>query len=293
MFVQSNKVSDLKQYFYKKLEHQFSQNEIKLMFQFSLQKRLNLSASDLFLGRDVLLSESDLLFVRDIANRLLANEPFQYIVGETLFCDLTIKCDKRALIPRPETEELVFWVQESFRDKKQEYSFIDFCTGSGCIALSLKNSFPNTHILATDYSYEALVLAKENSELNKLDISFLEHDLLTDTFELMSANSIDCIVSNPPYIPEKDKSEMHENVLKFEPHLALFVSNENPLIFYQKIAEIAKKELKKDGFLFFEIHENLAKEVKAMLLNLDFSDVEIKKDLQGKDRMIRAKKKMN
>ncbi len=288
MFVQSNKLSDLKIYFNNKLKHQFSLNEIKLMFEFSVFKRLSLSKTDLIFGEEKLLSESDLLFFKDIIDRLLNNEPFQYVIGETLFCDLDILCDKRALIPRPETEELVYWILESFPSKNEKLSLVDFCTGSGCIALSLKNQMKESNLIATDFSTDALDLAKKNALLNNLEVSYLKHDLLTENDDFIKSHSLDCIVSNPPYIPEKDKLLMNENVLEFEPHLALFVSNDNPLIFYQRIAEIAKNKLKKNAFLFFEIHENLSGEVKRILLNLGFSSVEIKKDLQGKDRMIKA-----
>ena len=290
MFVKSNKVSDLKTYFFKKLELHFSSSEMKFMFNRALEERLKLSKEELLLANDIRLSESDLLFVRTIAHRLLEQEPFQYILGNTEFYGLEINCDKRALIPRPETEELVDWIIESFESKTKNYQLVDFCTGSACIALALKSVFSNAHIAATDVSNEALSLATENAIKNKLDIELLHHNLLLDDTDVLKNNSIDCIVSNPPYIPEKDKSEMSENVLNYEPHLALFVSNDNPLIFYQKIAEIAQEKLKPSGLLFFEIHEKLAEETKQLLRELNFQHIEIKQDLQGKNRMLKAVK---
>lgn len=288
MFVKSNKVSDLKKYFNKKLELHFSPSEVKFMFNASLEKRLSLSPQELLFSDEMRLSESDLLFVRTIAHRLLENEPFQYIIGETEFYGLKLKTDSRALIPRPETEELVDWIKNSFEKTGEKFSILDFCTGSGCIALALDKTFPNGTIYATDVSEQALDLAKENNRLNQLNVSFHQHDILNEDVSFISDESLDCIVSNPPYIPEKDKLQMSENVLAFEPHLALFVSNENPLVFYQKIAEQGQIKLKKGGLLFFEIHENLAKDTKNLLSQLKYHSIEIKQDLQGKDRMIKA-----
>lgn len=286
MFVQSNKVSDLKKYFVKKLENDFSANEIKLMFALSLEKRLNLSKEDLFFLNEIRLSESDLLFVRTIAHRLLENEPFHYILGETEFFGLKIICDKRALIPRPETEELVAWICAEFPLEKLQ--FIDFCSGSGCIALALKSHFSDSNVLGIDISEDAITLSKENALLNKLELDFQVQDVLNASFDEIENESIDCIVSNPPYIPEKDKLKMHENVLNFEPHLALFVENENPFIFYEKITQLASKKLKKGGKLFFEIHEDFAAEIEQILRNYDLKSIEVKEDLQGKKRMVKA-----
>jgi release factor glutamine methyltransferase len=289
MFVNSNKVKDLKKYFNCKLEKQFSQNEIKLMFHSFLRKRLKLSKAEILFSDELLLSESDLLFFREQCHKLLSNEPFQYLIAETEFYGLTIKCDKRALIPRPETEELLDWICETFRNKLEKLNFIDFCTGSGCIALAIKQNFPNSNIIATDISQDALELAKENSTENNLKITFVQDNILKTCLEVEN-DSLDCIVSNPPYIPMKDKLLMHENVLNHEPHVALFVEDDDALIFYKKIAQIAQLKLNSTGNLFFEIHENLAKDVNELLKTLNFQEIIIKKDLQGKNRMIRARK---
>lgn len=290
MFVQSNKISELKVYFNDKLRDRFSPNETKLMFQVCLQKRLQLTSSDLLLLENIRFSESDLLFFRNVVHRLLKDEPFQYIIGETLFCDLTILCDKRALIPRPETEELVYWIKESLIYINQEISIVDFCTGSACIALALKHIFPDCKMYATDVSKEALSLAKKNAKLNHLELDFLQNDLLKEDLDFFPEESLDCIVSNPPYIPEMDKNKMNNTVLEFEPPLALFVLDDDPLIFYRKIAEIALQKLKKGALLFFEIHEHFGEQIKMILADFGFQQIEIKKDLQGKNRMIRAKK---
>jgi release factor glutamine methyltransferase len=219
--------------------------------------------------------------------RLQTNEPFQYISGKTEFYDLELKCDKRALIPRPETEELVEWVMEVARP---ENTLIDFCTGSGCIALALKNQLIKAIVYGTDVSKEAMELSKENASALNLDVNFIQHDALSDQLpSTLTEQSIDIIVSNPPYIPVRDKLEMHVNVLDFEPHLALFVTNDNALIFYKAIASQASRLLKENGLLFFEIHERLAAETKEVIEAHGFVDVEIRKDLQGKERMMKAR----
>ncbi len=288
MFVSTNKVIDLKKYFYKKLELNFSEREIKLMFHEFLMKRLSLSRSEILFSDEIALSESDLLYFREKVHKLLINEPFQYLLGDTEFYGLTLKCDSRALIPRPETEELVEWICETFKDE-ENLSFVDFCTGTACIALSLKSKFSNSTIIATDVSNDALDLAKENASTNQLDLVFQLDDVLNSTVKL-DDNSLDCIVSNPPYIPQMYKEKMHENVLKFEPHLALFVEDDNPLIFYENIAKIAMQKLKTNSFLFFEIHEDLSKEMVNLLKCFNFHNIIVKSDLQGKNRMIRAQK---
>lgn len=287
MFVQTNSVQAVKAYFKERLENQFSESEMKAMLKVAICERLKLSSADYLLCDSNLLSESDLLYFRSIVKRLQNNEPFQYIVGQTEFYGLELKCDARALIPRPETEELVEWVMEV---AAPENKLIDFCTGSGCIALALKNQLPKATVYGTDVSKEALELSKENASSLNLNVSFIHHDALSDQLpSTLTEQSIDIIVSNPPYIPELDKQEMQANVLDFEPHLALFVENDNALIFYKAIASQAARLLNKNGLLFFEIHERLALETKEAIEALGFVDVEIRKDLQGKDRMIKAR----
>lgn len=287
MFVQTNSVQAVKAYFKERLQDQFSESELKAMLKVAICERLKLSSADYLLCDSNLLSESDLLYFRSIVKRLQNNEPFQYIIGQTEFFGLELKCDARALIPRPETEELVEWVMEVV---SPENTLVDFCTGSGCIALALKNQLPKAKVYGTDVSKVALELSKENASALKLDVNFIQHDVLSGQLpSTLTEQSIDIIVSNPPYIPELDKQEMQANVLDFEPHLALFVDNDNALIFYKAIASHASKLLKQNGLLFFEIHERLANETKEAIEALGFADVEIRKDLQGKDRMIKAR----
>ncbi len=294
MFVQTNSVKAIRSYFKEKLALTFSDNEIKLIGNEVICSRLNLSREDLIGVNDLLLSESDLLYFRSIVKRLLKNEPFQYITETAYFYELKLKCDKRALIPRPETEELVDWVKESFLNKTTPELIADICTGSGCIALSLKSIYLKSIVIATDISNDALSLSRENSEHTNLNIELINFSALDELsyFEKGNfiPNSFDCWVSNPPYIPIVEKYEMALNVLDHEPHIALFVPDDEALIFYEKIAKMAKIYLKPEGLLFFEIHENLSLEVLEILEDLNFNSIEIKLDLQGKTRMVKAKK---
>lgn len=288
MFVQSNTVRAVKEYFRDRLSEHLSESEIRQVLNHALQVRLNLSRADMLLADDIRLSESDLLHFRSIVKRLQANEPAQYIFGDTLFAGLVIRCDPRALIPRPETEELVEWIS-SETDPEAKHRILDVCTGTGCIALALKNALPGSEVHALDLSSEALALAGENIKSLELDVKLHAQDALQSP-ELwpFEKESLDIIVSNPPYIPEEDKARMHANVLEFEPEMALFVSDENPLVFYEAIARAAKTLLKSEGKLFFELHEHFSRETLELIQSLGFRDVEIKLDLQGKKRMLKA-----
>ena len=293
MFVQSNTVKAVKTYFSERLETIFSSNEIKLIVNQAISSRLNLSKGELILADEMRLSESDLLYFRSIVKRLLNNEPLQYIFGDTEFYGLFIKCDKRALIPRPETEELVDWVVADFKEKQVE-KILDLCTGSACIALALKSQFAKAKIHAVDYSSDALELANENSDILQLDLKLNKIDVLNELTDLnFEPNSYDIWISNPPYIPVNEKSLMHANVLDFEPEMALFVADDQALIFYQVIAEKALRYLKTGGHLYFELNENYAEETSELITDLGFKAVEIKLDLQGKKRMLKAIKKGN
>lgn len=291
MFVQSNTIRAVKEYFKERLSPILTDSEIKQILNHALKVRMNLSASDLLLANDERLSESDLLYFRSIVKRLQNNEPIQYIFGDTIFADLLIKCDHRALIPRPETEELTEWIL-SDEIKSDASQILDLCTGSGCIALALKNGLPDAKVSAVDFSNDALSLAKENSTNLNLEVAFSQLDVLTnpETWSFQP-ESFDVWVSNPPYIPEQEKTSMHANVLEFEPEMALFVSNENPLVFYEAIAKAAAVYLKKGGKLYFELHENYADQTLKLVEEIGFIACEIKPDLQGKKRMLKAIRK--
>lgn len=290
MFVQTNSIQAIKSYFKERLSPQFTESEIKSMLKEAILQRLNLSASEYLLCDDNRLSESDLLYFRNILKRLQANEPFQYIIGNTEFFGLEIKTDKRALIPRPETEELVEWIVKDHQTSSI-HQFIDFCTGSGCIALALKSQFPSTHAFATDFSEDALNLAKENAERLGLELNLVFHNALSEeAIPGCASNSCDVLVSNPPYIPTLDKHEMAANVLDYEPHMALFVEDTNALIFYKALAKQSADLLKTGGTIYVEIHERLGEATQSIFEELGFVNIVLRKDLQGKDRMLKAQK---
>ena len=264
MFVIDNQLKTAKNYFSEQLKNLFTFTEINSNTTFRL-------------------SESDLLFIRSYVHRLQNNEPFQYIHEKTIFFGLELICDKRALIPRPETEELVAWAVELGPYK----TIADICTGSGCIALGLKSKFSESNVIGLDISMDALSLAQENSKLTNLDVEFNHADALNINRDLLG-KKWDCIISNPPYIPTNERESIAENVLNFEPEISLFVENDNPIIFYEAIVKYAKSNLSENGFLFFEIHPDFSAEISDLLKLKGFINIELRKDLQGKNRMIKA-----
>jgi release factor glutamine methyltransferase len=285
MFVVDNTIKSVKQYFFERLSNQFSHRELRMMFGLLVQKRLGVESSEVHFLEEQKLSESDLLYFRSAVKRLQADEPFQYIVNETEFYGISVYTDMRALIPRPETEELVDWVLKDIENSPKK--IVDVCTGTGCIALALASKLKNASIFGIDVSEEALSLAKENANRLQFPVEFYNVDILKEKLPFPN-ESIDIIVSNPPYITESEKDKMALNVLNYEPHIALFVENEKALIFYEKIAKQALLKLKNGGSLYFEINESFGKETVDLLMELGFSSVELKKDLQDKDRMIKA-----
>lgn len=221
----------------------------------------------------------------DAMKRLQNYEPIQYIIGDTEFFGLPFKVTPATLIPRPETEELVQWILSDFENVAP--SILDIGTGSGCIAISLAKNLENAAVSAVDISEEALHIAKQNALDNEVSVNFYQADILAlNTLP----HTYDCIVSNPPYVRTLEKEFMQPNVLKHEPESALFVSNDNPLVFYTKIARLAKEHLSVNGTLYFEINEYLGKEMQDMLKAEGFAEIELRKDIFGKDRMLRCKR---
>lgn len=241
-----------------------------------------------FPEQEITLSQSEKL--NNILIRLQTGEPVQYILGYTEFYGLTFKVNPSVLIPRPETEELVEWVLNSKvkNQKSKVTTILDIGTGSGCIAISLKKNLPEAKVSAIDISINALQTAKQNAELNEVDINFIQVDILNINPEIEIPKS-EIIISNPPYVTLHDKTQMHTNVTDFEPHTALFVPENDPLIFYKAIADFAMNNLAPNGLLFFEINENLGKETVEMLESKEFKDIELRKDMSGRDRMVKAR----
>ncbi len=247
---------------------------------------LSIGETEYFLRDKVELTDKQEKDLADAIERLKNNEPLQYIIGETEFCGLRLKVNPAVLIPRPETGELVRLVASENRNCKKR--ILDIGTGSGCIAIALAKELPMSSVSAWDISQEALATAKVNSRQCGTDIAFSLHDILT--YHPTGAESYDIIVSNPPYIKENEKSRMESNVLDWEPSLALFVPDNDPLLFYRTIAEKAKKMLTPNGKLYFEINREHGKETCSMLATLGYKEINLYKDFADNDRMVSARK---
>ena len=281
-------LQDLKSNFKKALVGLYPDTEIEVFFYRLTEHKLGLKRIDLALNQLLTCDDFTNLFFEDALTRLKNYEPIQYILGATEFYSLPFKVDRNVLIPRPETEELVDWILETTKNQKQiakTIKILDIGTGSGCIAVALAKNLPQAEVWALDISKNALNIARQNADLNEVSIRFIEANILT--LETLSTK-FDVILSNPPYVKQAEKLLMKPNVLNHEPHLALFVNNENPLIFYDKIADFAKTNLSSDGTLFFEINQYFGAELSALLKQKGFTNIELKQDLFKVDRMVKA-----
>lgn len=257
----------------------YSDIEIESLFYWCIHSIFNSSRSEWLLKADFSLSSEEINTFIEIVSRLKKHEPIQYVLGECEFCGLTFTLNPSCLIPRPETEELVHWILEDNFKRG-----LDIGTGSGCIAISLA-ALSNIQMNALDISVGALELAKRNAKQNNVSIDFFTRDIFDD---FQFDNKFDFIVSNPPYVLESEKLVMQKNVLDYEPELALFINDDEALKYYERIVEFSKMNLKDEGVLFFEINEQKAIEIKRLLEKNLFSDILIKKDMQGKNRMVKA-----
>jgi release factor glutamine methyltransferase len=234
------------------------------------------------------IAATDTERIESILTRLKTGEPVQYILGHTEFYGLPFKVNPSVLIPRPETEELVEWGISSVGSLQLAAgSILDIGTGSGCIAISLKKNLKYAEVSAIDISPDALKTAKENAELNKVNVNFVQDDILNLKSEIENSK-FEIIISNPPYVTLDDKKQMHTNVTDFEPHTALFVPEYDPLIFYKAIADFASTHLEKGGLLFFEINESYGEQTVELLKHKLFNNIELRKDMSGRFRMIKA-----
>lgn len=280
-------LAELQLHWQQTLHNLYPEREINNLFRFALEDVLNLSYSEQLIQRTVEQTEGFCTKLENVLLRLETGEPLQYITGFTYFDNLKLIVSPAVLIPRPETEELVEWVSETL-DSGFNETIIDWCTGSGCIALALKQRFPASTVIGYDWSEEALEVAQQNAKALKLPASFELRDALAVTD---SAEKVSVIISNPPYIPQNEQELIRSNVRNFEPHIALFVPNESALLFYEAITQTAIQQLNPGGWLFFELHEDFAEQTKQMVEKTQcFSSVEIRNDLQGKARMLRAKR---
>ena len=282
--------------FLQELSLLYDEKEIESFFYIVLESFHNLKHIDLALNPAIAMNEMQLQLWESLLSDLKKEKPIQYILGRTEFYGLPFLVNESTLIPRPETEELVEWVVvESQKSKVENLKILDIGTGSGCIAISLAKNIPNAEVFAIDVSEKALITAKKNAEINNVAINFITTNILqiNDLKEITTQNSkfithFDIIVSNPPYVRNLEKTEIKTNVLEYEPHLALFVEDNNPLLFYRKIAQLATKNLSKKGHLYFEINQYFGKETVELLENLGFTNIELRKDIYGNDRIIKC-----
>ena len=274
------------QYIKSELQGFYPETEIKSFSYLILEKLTGFSRTEILLNKNTLFSNEQHNVIESFIEKLKKFVPIQYILGETEFYSLTFNVNESVLIPRPETEELVDWIRnENENDRNGNLQLLDIGTGSGCIAICLKHEFPNAEVDAFDISDLALETAKSNASLNELVVNFLKVDILNaPDFD----KKWDIIVSNPPYVLESEKTEILVNVLEYEPHSALFVPDNNPLLFYRKIAFFAQKQLQPNGKLYFEINREYGKATVDLLSGLGFQNIELRKDISGNDRMIVA-----
>lgn len=277
---------EIKNIFHLELDTLYPKEEVDSFFYLLIEHHLQLERFVLAMRPDLNISKVEEQPLFEALAQLKLHRPVQYIIGKTTFMDLELYVDENVLIPRPETEELVNWILEDcLVERGRDLRVLDIGTGSGCIAISLAKNIPNAKVFALDVSAEALQVARKNAELNEVEITFMESDIFN---EFIVDEKFDVMVSNPPYVRELEIKEMTNNVLQYEPSMALFVPDENPLRFYQRIVEVAKDNLISGGRLYFEINQYLAKETQLLLEEKNFKDIELRKDMFDNYRMLKC-----
>ncbi|KAA2216880.1 peptide chain release factor N(5)-glutamine methyltransferase [Maribacter flavus] len=276
-------LSELKKIFHKELDALYGKEEVSSFFYLLIEEYLGLQRFVLAIQPDLRIQKDEEPKMFEALSELKEHRPIQHIIGSAHFMGMDFKVGPQVLIPRPETEELVRWVLADV-DKQANLDILDMGTGSGCIAIGLAKSLKNASVQALDISEEALEVARGNALKNEVEVHFFKADML----DFHSKLSFDIIISNPPYVRKLEKNKMNKNVLLFEPESALFVSNEDPLIFYSGVARFASKHLKPNGMLYLEINQYLGPETCTLLDTFDFNTIELRKDMYGNDRMIKA-----
>ena len=274
----------------KELKTIYDNDELKNIIDLVLEYITNMPRSEQVKTKLAYLTCTQLEAIDSITERLKTNEPVQYVLGEAWFGGMKFKVNKNVLIPRPETEELVDWVVkeiENLKLKIENLRILDVGTGSGCIPITLKKKLPNAAISAIDVCSDALFIATENAIEHNTDVDFILLDFLHEE-KWQELGQFDIIVSNPPYVKQSEKDGIHVRVKEFEPHLALFVPDNDALLFYKKLSDFSLKHLKKGGNLFVEINETLGAAVIELFKSAGFMDTELKKDMHGRDRMGKA-----
>lgn len=284
-------IRDTWQWFLSSLQGVYPEKELQAMAKVIFCHFFSLGPAERVLNARLTIQPESIEILEKVIAQLRQRVPLQYITGLAHFLDLELEVDHRVLIPRPETEELVQWVIDTLQKERGSleapWSVLDIGSGSGCIPIALAGKMPKATIQACDVSAEALELASHNARKNQVSVGFFLLDILKDNPPLLD---LDVVISNPPYVMEKEKRLMQPNVLDHEPHSALFVPDDDPLIFYRTIASKAFQWLNPGGFLFFEINENLGRETKQCIEKEGFVSIELKKDLNGRVRMLRGRK---
>ncbi|MRX66024.1 peptide chain release factor N(5)-glutamine methyltransferase [Maribacter luteus] len=276
---------EIKNIYHIELDALYPKEEVDSFFYLTIGHFLGLERFVLALEPDITVTKEEEQPLFEVLSQLRKEKPIQYILGTAQFMDMDFVVNEDVLIPRPETEELVRWIIDEHTDQNMAFNILDIGTGSGCIAISLAIAFKNAKVFALDISNKALETAKLNARNNKVEIECIQSDILT-TKSLKE--KFDIIVSNPPYVRMLEKKLMKPNVIDNEPGIALFVSDDDPLVFYRRIMDFAKSNLNKGGSLYFEINQYLGEETKALLEN-GFSNIELRKDIFGNDRMVKGK----
>ncbi len=283
----SEKIPDsskkLLQYIIAALTWESNEQEKTSLAYLLLQHQFNIDKTEIIVDRSINLSKSQIKDLNKAIERLNKGEPIQYILGEADFYGRKFFVSPGVLIPRNETEELVDLIIKDYKDKK--IKLLDIGTGTGCIPITLAKELKLNKVFAVDFDPRVIKVARQNAEKFNVEIDFLMLDILKESIPL---TGLDVIVSNPPYVTESERILMRENVLNFEPHTALFVSNENPLLYYERIADLAKQSLKEDGRLYFEINEQFGQKLLHLLEDYGYVNVQILQDINGKDRMVKA-----
>ncbi|MBC8756133.1 peptide chain release factor N(5)-glutamine methyltransferase [Kordia sp. YSTF-M3] len=288
------KLKDIQEIFHKELDEIYGKDEVNSFFFMLTEAFFGLERFSLAIDPEIVITKTQETLIFAALSELKLEKPIQHILGKTHFFGLEFKVNEHTLIPRPETEELVQWMLDDLKVEKLPNKIIqilDIGTGSGCIPIALKKNLPNAVISALDISENALKVAKENAKSNEVEIQFVQANVLTlEKLNLFEEENIlfDIIISNPPYVRNLEKEAMHKNVLEYEPDSALFVDDHDALVFYDKIANLAKAHLKPSGKLYFEINQYLGKEMIDLLQKKQFKNIELRKDMFGVDRMTKC-----
>ena len=305
MEIHSNLLTDVIKFYKKELASIYTESELQNITNWIFEKQLKLNSTEIISNSTIRVNQSDLIILEQMCYRLKEQQPIQYVLGEAEFYRLIFKVNKSVLIPRPETEELVELVIQDLKFKIQNskssshpelvegLNILDIGTGSGCIPISIKKNIPKANVYGLDISDNALEIAKFNATKNKVELHFFKADVLLDSISeiILQQNKnqkIDIIISNPPYVLNSEKDDLHNRVKNFEPHLALFVDDTDPILFYRKIASLALSILSQNGMLYFECHTKYVYNIYQLLKEKGFKNVSLIKDMAGLNRFVCA-----